>query len=378
MQSNTLKYDVVALTKELVSFETLNPPGNEVEICAFLEDLLQKAGFETAIISFGEKRRNVVAKIGGNSGKPPLGFTGHIDTVPLGAGEWTVDPYAGVIKDSRLYGRGSCDMKGGVAAAICAALSLGARLKDGPGLTLLITGGEETGSEGAKHLIGNAIVKQGIGALVVAEPTDLVPLSGHKGAFWVKAVCKGRTAHGSMPDKGDSAILKASRAILKLNEFTYGVSDHEYLGSPSLNVGTMKGGININSVADYAEFTIDLRTLPGQCHKSLLIRLSEFLGDEVVLTPLVDLLGVWTERADPWFGTVEDIVSSITGQRHGVSTVSYFTDASVLTPYYDGVPTVILGPGSPQNAHIVDEYCELSQLEQAVNIYRTLILNWYK
>lgn len=378
MQSSTLKYDVVELTRKLVSFETLNPPGNEAEICAFLAELFQRAGFETEIVSFGEKRCNVVAKTGGHGKKPPLAFTGHIDTVPLGAEAWTVDPYAGMIKDARLYGRGTCDMKGGVAAVICAAFSLGSRLRDGPGLVFFITGGEETGSQGARHIVANTNVKQEIGALVVAEPTDLVPLSGHKGAFWVKAVCKGRTAHGSMPDKGDSAILKAARAILKLNEFTYGVSDHKHLGSPSLNVGTIKGGINTNSVADHAEFTIDLRTLPGQCHKALLDRLSEFLGDDVVLTPFVDLLGVWTERADPWFATLADVVSSITGKRHGIATVSYFTDASVLTPYHDNVPTVILGPGSPQHAHITDEYCELSQLEQAVDIYRALILDWYK
>lgn len=372
------QYDVVELTRKLVNFNTLNPPGDEVEICDFLEQLFKTAGFSTEVVSFGDKRRNLVAKIGGFSNRSPLGITGHMDTVPLGAGDWEHDPFAGVIQDNRIYGRGTCDMKGGIAAAICAALSLGDTLKDGPGLTFFITGGEETGSDGARHLVRSNRSGRKIGALVVAEPTDLLPLSGHKGVFWLKAVCKGRTAHGSMPEQGESAILKATAAIQKLQQFCFETEGHEHLGQPTLNVGTMKGGINTNSVADHAEFTIDLRTLPDQRHGEILDRLRAFLGDNVSLEPMVDLPGVWTRGDEPWFASLEDQIAPITGQRLGIATAPYFTDASVLTPHYDGVPTVILGPGSPKVAHTVDEYCEVSQLKQAVEIYRTLILDWYK
>lgn len=370
--------DVVELTRKLVSFETLNPPGNEVEICAFLEALFQRAGYETEVTEFGPNRRNLVARIGGTTNRAPLGITGHMDTVPLGAGEWAHDPFAGVIEGSRIYGRGTCDMKGGVASAICAAFSLGDTLKDGPGITFLITGGEETGSDGAKHIAAQSGIERKIGALIVAEPTDLIPLAGHKGVFWLKAICKGRTAHGSMPEQGDSAILKAAKAIQRLQDFDFETSAHKHLGLPSLNVGTMKGGINTNSVADHAEFTIDLRTLPSQSHEAVLSALNDYLGDDVVLKPMVDLQGVWTQPDDPWFASLESQIAPITGQSHGVSTAPYFTDASVLTPYFEGVPTVILGPGSPKVAHTVNEYCSLSQLEQAVEIYRTLILDWYK
>lgn len=370
--------DVVALTQKLVGFKTLNPPGNEVEICGFLEGLFDHGGFETEVTEFGPNRRNLVARIGGKTNRSPLGITGHMDTVPLGAGDWLHDPFAGIIEGSRMYGRGTCDMKGGVAAAICAAFSLGERLEDGPGVTFFITGGEETGSEGAQHLASNGQCERKIGALIVAEPTDLIPLSGHKGVFWLKAICTGRTAHGSMPEQGDSAILKATQAIQRLQNFVFDTPSHKYLGEPTLNVGTMKGGINTNSVADYAEFTIDLRTLPDQSHKSVLMALEDYLGDQVMLEPMVDLQGVWTQPDDPWFSTLDRQTAQVTGKSYGISTAPYFTDASVLTPHFDGVPTVILGPGSPRVAHTVNEYCEVSQLTQAVEIYRALILDWYK
>lgn len=370
--------DVVELTQKLVSYDTINPPGNEVEICDYLNELFQGLGFETAITSFGENNRNLIAKIGGNSNKSPLGITGHMDTVPLGNGNWSYDPFAGVVCNGRLYGRGTCDMKGGVAAAICAAYALKDKIANGPGLIYFITGGEETGSEGAKHYAESGVVDHKIGALVVAEPTDMVPLSGHRGAFWLKAVSKGKTAHGSMPEHGDNAIFKVTNAIQKLQSYDFGVKEHEYLGKPTLNIGTIKGGQNTNSVPDHAEFSIDMRTLPSQSHRIILQHMQSYLGHEVSLEPFVDLPGVWTEDSVPWFSKLEDLVGSVTGKTYGIRTAPYFTDASVLTPHFDNVPTVILGPGSPKSAHTVDEYCEISQLHKAVDVYKKLINDWYE
>ncbi len=369
--------DVVELTKKLVSFDTINPPGNEVEICDYLQDIFANLGLQTKVTSFGDKRRNLIATIGGNSNRSPIGITGHMDTVPLGSEEWSYDPFAGTIENGRIYGRGTCDMKGGVAAAICAVQELGEDIKNGPGVTFFITGGEETGSDGARDYAEQPNEDRKIGALIVAEPTNLIPLSGHKGVFWVKAVAKGKTAHGSMPEHGENAIFKVTEAIQKLQAFKFGPDRHEHLGSPSLNIGTISGGLNTNSVADHAEFSIDMRTLPGQSHNAILDSLNEYLGNGISLTPFVDLSGVWTDESDTWFGKLENLVGEITGEKHGIQTAPYFTDASVLTPYFDNVPTVILGPGSPQVAHITDEYCEVSELQKSVNIYKKLITDWY-
>jgi len=373
-----LKTDVVELTRKLVGFDTINPPGNEVEICTFLDRLFQLAGFETEVTGFGETRRNLVARVGGGGNSLPLAFTGHMDTVPLGQETWAHDPFDAVVRDGRMYGRGTCDMKGGIAAAICAAVELAPELRHGPGLEFIITGGEETGAEGARALADHQRPGRKIGALIVAEPTDLIPLSGHKGAFWLKGVCKGRTAHGSMPETGDSAILKAAEAVQKLAAFTFRGRGHDHLGHATLNVGTIKGGLNTNSVADHAEFTIDIRTLPEQDHDDLLKQLAAYLGADVALSPMVDLDGVWTGRDDPWFSRVVEVVGTVTGHTHGIATAPYFTDASVLTPHFEGVPTVILGPGSAQVAHTVDEFCPVSQLRQAVEIYKALIHDWHK
>lgn len=368
--------NVIELTQQLVGFETINPPGYEVEICHFLERLFQQAGFSTTVSSFGENRNNLIATIGGGQQKPPIAFTGHMDTVPLGTEQWSYDPFAGTIDNNRIYGRGTCDMKGGIAAAMCAAFELADKAADGPGVTFIITGGEETGAEGAKHYAEQKPVDQAIGALVVAEPTNLIPLAGHKGAFWLKATCKGKAAHGSMPERGDNAIYKMATAAKKLQAFEFLDDRHKSLGKPSLNIGTASGGQNTNSVADHAEMTIDIRTLPCQRHDQLLRDLQAHLGDDVELEPFVDLPGVWSGENETWFDALEQLVAQTTGQRHGIQSAPYFTDASVLTPSFGHIPTVILGPGDPQDAHTVDESCSLRQLEQAVAIYKSLILDW--
>src|SRR5689334_682445 len=135
--------DPRALTRELLAFNTINPPGMERACARHLGRLLETAGFTLSYHEFAESRTSLIARIGGDSSKPPICFTGHIDTVPLGAARWTRDAFAGETDGDRLYGRGSTDMKSGIAAFVCAALELAPRLARGPGLVLVITAGEE-------------------------------------------------------------------------------------------------------------------------------------------------------------------------------------------------------------------------------------------
>ena len=274
------------LTQALVRFDTINPPGNERLCAEHLGSILNDAGFAVSYHEFAETRTSLVARIGGDADAKPLCFTGHIDTVPLGAAPWSVDPFAADIADGKLYGRGTSDMKSGVAAFVVAAIRLARELETGPGMVLIITAGEETGCEGAYHLAGLGNVLGDAGAIVVAEPSSNLPFIGHKGALWLKAVANGLTAHGSMPELGVNAIYKAARTISQLEDFDFNVARHPVLGKPTLNVGTVHGGMNINSVPDRAEVGIDIRTLPDQDHGDLCAHLSSYLGDDIAVEPL--------------------------------------------------------------------------------------------
>jgi succinyl-diaminopimelate desuccinylase len=189
-----------------------------------LAGLLAGAGFAAELVPFGEGRAQLLARIGGKADRLPLGFTGHLDTVPLGAQPWSVDPFAAEIADGKLYGRGSSDMKAGVAAFVTACLALADRLAATPGVLLVITASEETGCSGAEALVAAGSRLGRVGALVVAEPTGNRPLVGHKGALWLEAETKGVTAHGSMPEKGVNAVYKAARAVAALQTSAWPVT----------------------------------------------------------------------------------------------------------------------------------------------------------
>lgn len=373
--------DAVALTQILVRMNTINPPGDEDQCCDYLAGLLSAAGFSCARYEFAPRRTSLVARIGdGSGGKAPLCFTGHVDVVPLGAAPWSRDAFAAEIVEGKLYGRGSSDMKSGVAAFVAAALDLADKLKKGPGLVLVITAGEETGCEGAFDLARRHEV-EGIlgsaGAIVVAEPTANYPLVGHKGAFWLKASTAGITAHGSMPECGDNAIYKAARAVSALERFEFEAAPHPLMGRATLNVGNIRGGLNINSVPDAAEIGIDIRTIPGIHHADLYGCLCRHLGETVRLDTLLDVESVYTDPADPWMQSVFAVMAPILGEAPVARSVSYFTDAAALTRVYGGPPTVILGPGEPQLAHQTDEYCHVHSIEQAVLAFRQIITEWY-
>jgi len=375
--------DPVALTQALLRIDTVNPPGNEDRCVELLADLLSAAGFACRTHEFAPRRTSLVARIGGHAGpaggRAPLGFTGHVDVVPLGNAKWQHDPFGAEIVGGRLYGRGASDMKSGIAAFVCAAIDHAERLRQGPGLNLIITAGEETGCEGAfamaaspdgRALLGSA------GALVVAEPTANLPLLGHKGAFWLAAEARGVTAHGAMPERGDNAIYKIAKAAVALEQFSFETGPHPLMGMPTLNVGTVRGGLNINSVPDAAEMGIDIRSVAGQDHGALLQCLCRVLGPQIGLRALLDVGSVYTAPDDPWMQRVFAICSARSGQAIAPRTVSYFTDAAALRGPLGGPPVVILGPGEPEMAHQTDEYCQVDRIGEAAALFGDLITDW--
>jgi len=365
----------VQLTQDLLRFNTVNPPGAEEACARLLGKVLEDAGFAIRYHSFGIGRVNLIANIGGTADQLPLCFTGHIDVVPLGAAAWTKDPFAGETDSGKLYGRGSSDMKSGVAAFVAAAVRMAPRLADTPGLELVITAGEETGCEGAFHMLHDKALGRA-GAVVVAEPTSNYPFVGHRGALWLRATATGVTAHGSMPERGVNAIYKAARAIGKLEAFRFANPPHELMGQATLNVGTVRGGLNINSVPDEATIAIDIRTVPTVDHAALIAELSRQLAPDVRLDTLMDLGPVYTPAENTWMQTVYDVVAPVLAARPVPRVATYFTDAAPLSRAYNNPPTVILGPGEPQMAHQTDEYCVVDRIEQSVAVYEELMRRW--
>ena len=367
--------DPVALASRLIQFDTVNPPGQELACARHLEELLTKNGFATRLVPMGEGRASLVARRGRQRVGKPLVFTGHIDVVPLGARQWSFDPFGGEVRDGRVLGRGASDMKSGVAAFVAAAIEMAPQVEGEAEIVLLITAGEETGCDGAVSIV-EAGLQGTAGALLVCEPTANVPYVGHKGALWLKATAQGKTAHGSMPEQGDNAVYKAARAVERLSCFDFRCERHPVLGGPTLNVGTFHGGLNINSVPDRAEVQIDMRTIPAVSHAELRERIRSHMKEALELETIIDLPGIWTAPTDPWAARAMAIVSEVTGEPVRVATATYFTDASVLLPAMGGAPALVLGPGEPTMAHQTDEWCSVEKIRASTEIYRRLISDW--
>lgn len=368
--------DVISLTQHLLSFPTVNPPGDEHTCAADLAERLASVGFRVALHELDVARSSVVAVLPSRASRPAIAFTGHLDVVPLGAMPWTVDPFGGEVRHGRLYGRGSADMKGAVAAMVIMAQRMAQYAQREADLQLIFTAGEERGCQGSQQLAMQPGALQPAGALVVGEPTGNRPLLGHKGCVRFELRARGVTAHASMPEEGDNAIFKAAEAVLALRAFEFGIPEHPLLGRPTLNVGTFRGGMNINSVPDAATIGVDIRTVAGQDVLALQRQLRGCVGPAIEIQRTEGAGAVLSDPADPWIAQVLETVSARHGSatRHGAA--PYFTDAAYLKPALGDPPTLILGPGDAAMAHKTDEYCSIDKLEASVEIYTEVARRW--
>ncbi len=367
--------DAVALTKDLLRFDTVNPPGLERDCAHMAAKLLQDAGFSVEFFEYEKDRTSVIARAGGKAGKDPLCLTGHLDVVPLGTRKWSKDPFAGEADGDKLFGRGSSDMKAGIAGMVVAACSLSKKMTNTPGVVLVLTAAEEGGCVGSRHLAALPKLMGKAGAIVVGEPTSNYPMVGHKGSIKFHASFKGVSAHGSMPQLGVNAIYKAAKAIQALEEFQFGVNEHPVMGLPTMNVGTVDGGSGVNLVPDLAQIGVDIRTVPGTDHEALLARLKSLLADGE-MTVFADSQAVWTEPQEAWVQRVFEICQPILKETPVARTMPYMTDAANLRKVYANAPTVVLGPGEASMAHQTDEYCNMERIRQSVQIYEEIIKDW--
>lgn len=365
----------ITLTQKLVQFDTINPPGNEQECVYFLGDLLKSFGMSIQYYEFAEKRTSLIASYRPQENQLAICFSGHIDTVPLGEDTWNYEPFSGTIASDKLYGRGSSDMKAGVASMIIAVKEALIK-KTLQNIVLIISAGEEIGCRGAYYLTKSNFLPKNIGALVIAEPTANYPYIGHKGVLWVKVKTKGVTAHGSMPEKGDNAILKLLKAYQKLETFSFQNIEDSIFGKPSLNIGMIQGGQNINSVPDEAFFTIDIRTINKQNQNAIISELKSIFEPDASLEIIENVSSVFTEPSHPWIKNNFEYLSKRSNISVEPSVITYCTDASYLKEGLNHPPTIIIGPGEPHLAHKTDEFCYLNKITQARNIFSSMIDRW--
>lgn len=349
---------VVDLARELIRLDTV--AAREDDALALVAPLLEGAGFRVTTVPWLEGRSNLVATWNGGG---PLTLSGHVDTVPHGSAVWTHGALSGAIADGRLHGRGSSDMKGGVAAIVFAAIR--AARPGTRGFTVALTAGEETGCGGAFSLRDVSLLHpQPI--LVIGEATGNEVRLGHKGATWLELAARGISAHGSRPELGVNAIEALADSVVALRDLDPG-ERHPYLGRRTTNVGTVGGGSQTNLVPDAAHMTVDVRPVPGAGASAVL----ELLSASGIVTTVLDLPAVWSDPDSACTAGIVDAVQSVTGRRSEPAGVSYFTDAAALDP--SAAHSYILGPGDPDQPHSTDEWVSITLLEQSVDVYAAIL-----
>jgi succinyl-diaminopimelate desuccinylase len=369
--------DVVTLTRQLIQFDTINPPGRERDCARYVGAMLEEWGFKVDYHEYADTRTSVIARIGGSNKKAPLCLTGHLDVVALGSRKWTKDPFRGETDGDRLFGRGTSDMKAGIAGILLSAKNLSKSLQGTPGIVLVLTAAEEGGCIGSQHLVQTQLLGKA-GAMIVAEPSSNYPFVGHKGSLKFHANFRGVSAHGSMPELGVNAIYKAAKAVSQLETFDFQAKKHPVMGGPTMNVGTFAGGQGVNLVPDIASVGVDIRTVPGMDHAALLSRLKDLLGKETELDVFSNMNAVWTEPQQEWVQRAFEIAGRHLGTKPEPKTAPYNTDAGNLLKAYPGAPTIVLGPGEAAQAHQTDEYVSMDRIRQSVGIYDDLIKDWCK
>jgi acetylornithine deacetylase/succinyl-diaminopimelate desuccinylase family protein len=321
-------------------------------------------------------RPSVVASIGSGTG-PTLAWNGHLDTVPAGARDtWSVDPFAGEVVGGRLIGRGACDMKGPIAAALAAAAALGrAGIELRGTLTFhLAADEEEAGLHGTKVLWERGLLTQD--AAIVGEPSELTLGLAERGGAWITATAYGRAAHGSQPHRGVNAITSMARYLLRLAEVLPGI-EHPLCGRPTVNAALIDGGSAPNVVPDRCTIDIDRRIIPGETDRGAVLAPFLALADDLRRThPDVDIraeIREWTPAAETSpDSTIADAIRRAAMDERGAAPADAgFTGITDARFYINeaAIPTVIFGPGSLTLAHTADEWIGVDELLLGARIY---------
>ena len=373
---------VTSLLERLIRFESVNPSldsrgRGESAIGAYIVEFCRERKIDCRLQDVDGDRRNVLASVGGNSEQTLL-FVAHLDTVP--ARGWTRNPFEPFAIDSKLYGRGACDTKASLAAMLAALDSI---KRDRPRATIVVAGSidEEYQKKGAWAL---SQIKPRFAAAVVGEPTDLEMVVAHKGSVRWQIETTGRAAHTSMPEIGVNAIEAMAEVIVRLKKLNAELRKrpHPLTGPPSLTVSLIEGGTDICTVPARCVISIDRRLVPGEVPSDAVAEVSAALREITAKEPSIKAKSVAPPAEDfPVSITKECRLIEVaqkactrfagTGEPRGVP---YGTDASVLSAA--GIPCVIIGPGSIEQAHAIDEHVDLAQVDVAFEIYRQIMLTY--
>lgn len=378
--TTTLPLDPVALTEALVRIDSRNPslvPGAPGErACAqYLADVLQSWGFTVDLQDVAPGRTNVIARVG-PVGVSPLVLNGHLDVV--GVDGMTHAPFDPVIRDGNLYGRGSTDMKAGIAAMCVAAARASVRGALHREVIVAAVCDEEFASIGTRALLAGGLQAT---AAIITEPTRLAVVPAHKGFAWLEVTVQGRAAHGSRYDVGIDANRMAARFLMALDRYEREVltmRTHPLLGRASVHAPIVQGGTGWSTYAEQCVVRLERRTLPGER--------AEVVQQDI--QTLIDAL----HAEDPSFlatctlggaqppldiAVHHPLVESLRGacRAHGVAGevdgLFCWTDAALFADA--GIPAVCFGPGDIARAHSATEWVEVAQIEAAAAILETMV-----
>jgi succinyl-diaminopimelate desuccinylase len=368
--------EVLAYARGLIAAPSENPGGTEDDAADVAIGILTELGAEIRTVRSDEGRPSVVARIG-TGDRPRLVWNGHLDTVPTGdPASWSSGPFDGAVIDGRLVGRGACDMKGPIAAALGAVSAIrraGIALRGALELHL-VADEEHAGVHGTRVLLDQGLLDQD--AAIVGEPTEMEIALAERGGAWVTATAHGKAAHGSQPHRGINAILTMSRFALRLHE-VLPARVHPLVGSPTINAATIVGGSAPNVVPDRCELEIDRRIVPGEDDPEAVLAPFHRLIDDLVAeqpdTHIELVLREWTEAAETTGDSaiaslVRDAIAAELGAPPPFVGFTGITDARFYINDAK-IPTVIVGPGSLSVAHTVNESISVDEMVAGARTY---------
>ncbi|PUA34351.1 MAG: hypothetical protein B9J98_00465 [Candidatus Terraquivivens tikiterensis] len=374
---------LVSLASALVRINTENPPGRELEAASFLAERLADLGIKSTVDRLDGARANAVCILEAGEGGPTLLFNSHLDTVPVGERDgWQVEPLGGYIKDGRLYGRGSADAKGSIAAMAASLKALvDARDRIRGRVVLAAVADEEVASKGTKALLS----KHGrFDFAVVGEPTGLRVCTAHKGRLELRVRIRGRPAHASMPQEGVNAILAAAFYCSELERMADSLSrveGHPLVGKPTLAVTMISGGIKPNVIPDECVLTIDRRLIPGETPEEAKIPFEELASKmmaegrctEFSVSIVQYHRATEVNPSEPIARAALEAVSKVLKVKAEPYGLPAYTDLGWIVAA--GTPGVVLGPGELSQAHAYNESVAISELEAAAEIYYRIALS---
>jgi succinyl-diaminopimelate desuccinylase len=401
--------EIVEFTQDLVRIPTVNPPGDEYTRCAeFLGARLTRGGFDIEYIAADGRpehtrqhpRVNIVGSRRGAGNGPVVHLNGHIDVVPPGDG-WTLDPFGGIVRDGRIYGRGVCDMKAGIASAVFAAEAIARAGVELPG-TIEISGtvDEESGGfAGVAHLAQIGRIKKGrTDFVIIPEPLDVDRICvGHRGVYWFELTTHGRIAHGSMPFLGVSAIDGMTRVLDAIRRELEPALAQRRTAMPvvpeaarhaTINVNAIEGGQPIDGiqtpcVADRCRAVFDRRFLieegfaGAKNEVAMLIAraLSALPGVEHELRDLMVVDPVRTPDGSPLVGALDAAIARVLGRKASLIASPGTYDHKHVTRIAGIQDCVAYGPGELELAHQPDESCAIADLVNATKVIAVATLD---